>query len=195
MPMDSEWFYSGIITIGYTLEKNPLYTFVPLLISIILYTIYICMSPGFQLDKIKIAMQIVNIIMFMIGIIMYFGACYLNEYINQFKNIIMLENNSNYDLKAWELDMLKYIKKFGTTNIKNLVYLLVVPYSGGILYANLIVELKIKYMKGKTNIILDRMLDKKKIEDKEIKKYFYYGGDKVHYKLCRKLWDEKDKVV
>ena len=102
------------------------------------------MSPGFQLGKIKIAMQIVNILIATISIIMFFGADYLNEYVNQFKKSIMLGNNNNYAFKSWEMEILKYIKNFETVNIKNLVYLLVVPYSGGILYANLIVELKIK---------------------------------------------------
>ena len=63
----------------------------------------------------------------------------------------MLGNNNNYAFKSWEMEILKYIKNFETVNIKNLVYLLVVPYSGGILYANLIVELKIRYIKRKTN--------------------------------------------
>ena len=194
IPIDRDSFCSSIIIIGHMLEKHPLYTFIPLIISIILYTVYICMSPGFQLGKIKIAMQIVNILIATISIIMFFGADYLNEYVNQFKKSIMLGNNNNYAFKSWEMEILKYIKNFETVNIKNLVYLLVVPYSGGILYANLIVELKIRYIKRKTNTILENMLDNKKIENKERKRYFYYGGDKVHYKLCRKFEDEKDKV-
>lgn len=195
IPIDRDSFCSSIIIIGHMLEKHPLYTFIPLIISIILYTVYICMSPGFQLGKIKIAMQIVNILIVTISIIMFFGADYLNVYVNQFKKSIMLGNNNNYDFKgkAWEIEILKYIKNFETVNIKNLLYLLVVPYSGGILYANLIVELKIRYIKKKTNTILENMIDNKKIENKERKRYFYYGGDKIHYKLCRKLEDEKDK--
>lgn len=184
----------GIIYVSYILEKYPIFTIIPMVISIVLFVLFIYMTPVYQLSKLKLAFQIVNVFMVLIGILSFFLANYFGEFINSNKMLLM--TSSMYQEFVDEVVNGKtYFENFGTSNIKNLFYLAVLPYTFGILTANVIMELRVKYAERKSESILEKLKEVRVLTEEEKiqlrKKYYYFGGKKHNFDLCEKTYNEK----
>jgi len=180
----------GIIYVTYILEKYPVFTIIPMFISLVLFVLFIYMTPVYQLGKLKLAFQVVNIFMVLLGILSFFLANYIGEFITE--NKILLMNSSMYEGFVYEVVNGKtYFDNFGTSNIKNLFYLAVLPYTFGILTSNVIMELRVKYAEKKSESILEKLKDVKVLTDEEKiqlrKKYYYFGGKKHNFDIFEKV--------
>lgn len=181
-----------IITTSYILEMYPIFTVMPMIISIALYSLYIFITPVYQLGKLKMAFQTVNILIVLISILSFFLAHYIGYYINTHKTLFV-------DLIYKELGEFEngkaYYNNFGAGNIKNLFYLAVLPYTFGILIVNIIMELRLKYADKKCEGILEELKENEKLTDNYItilrKKYYYYGGKKHNFDICLKVYSNE----
>lgn len=185
----------GIIYVSYILEEYPIFTIIPIIISIVLFVLYIYMTPVYQLSKLKFAFQAVNIFMVLIGILSFFLANYFGEFINVHK--ILMMNSSMYQKFVEEVVSGKiYFENFGTSNIKNLFYLAVLPYTFGILTANVIMELRVKYAERKSADILEKLKEVKVMTNEDRmqlrKKYYYFGGKKHNFDIYEKVYSDKN---
>lgn len=184
----------GIIMITYVLENSPFLTIVPMVITLVLFVIYIYMTPVYQLGKLKLSFQIVNIFMVLVGILSFFVANYYGDYINTNKAILI--NSDMYKGLVREFTSgAAYFENFGTGNVKNLFYLSILPYTFGILTANVIMELRLKRAKKKSNNVLDIIKESRNLNEVELlklrKKFFYYGGQKLDFEIFEKIFNDK----
>lgn len=188
----------GIIIITYVLENYPLLTIVPMVITLVLFIIYIYMTPVYQLGKLKLSFQIVNIFMVLIGILSFFAANYFGDFINTNKAILI--NSDMYKELVREFkNGATYYENYGTGNVKNLFYLAILPYTFGILTANVFMELRLKRAEKKSNKVLEKIKESKNLSEVEMlklrKKFFYYGGQKLDFDICEKIFNDKTNTA
>lgn len=172
----------------YYLEQEPLVTIIPMVVSIALFFIIILMTPTYQQNKLKLAFQIVNILMVLIGILSFWGVDRMGDAIAAKHRdfVVSIEQES---LK-YDINDMNYFENFGAENIKNLFYLIVLPYTFGILVTNIFLEAKIKYAKEKKNDILNQILIGQSEKDDNLRKqYYYWGGEKNNFNLYQRVYE------
>lgn len=183
-----------MISFIYYLEKEPLATIIPMVVSIVLFFIIILMTPAYQQNKLKLAFQIVNILMVLIGILSFWGVERISGAI--------LANNRDFvvsveqELLKYDINEMAYFESFGTDNIKNAFYLIVLPYTFGILITNIFMEMRIKYAKEKMNEILNQILTGQPEKDDNLRKqYYYWGGEKNNFDLYEKVYEISKSIL
>lgn len=170
-----------LVIVGtYILEYYPLFTVIPMAVSALLYAIYIFNTPAYQLDKIKIAYNVVNISATLVGVFAFFFSRYYEKNIMENMEAIM-RSDECIDFFQIMPNAMKYLEEFGEGNINNLFYLLVLPYTFGILVANMCIEKKERKADKKRKEILKNiyfldMCNKEKIIELK-KEYLYWGGN------------------
>lgn len=85
-----------------------------------------------------------------------------------------------------------YFNNYGASNIKNLFYLFVLPYTFGILIAKMCFDFRIKYANKINNKILKSLMESEYLTDGEIiqlrKKYSNYGGNQLNFDMYQKIF-------
>jgi hypothetical protein len=173
---------TSIISLSYVFEKYYLVTIVFIVLTCILFLIYIKAVPVYQIDKLKVSLQILNLIMVVIGI----GAFYYANAIS--KTVEYTLKNGNINVVP---EIAIYMQSYGPSNFRNHIYVLGLPYTFGILLANLSLERKIKsYEKKKRELICKIILEKE--DHISMKKNFYIlSGTCNEYKLLENVMNKK----
>lgn len=171
-----------MISTSILLENYAIYTIVPIIITSLLFVLYIIVTPIYQISNLKKSFQILNIVMVLVGITAFFIAGQLSESIIYNKDSIIKEF-MNYKLTVEEFNLANnYILNYGTTNVKNMFYITVLPYTFGMLIANFTIESKMKKSEKKQEevlvIIQDGMYKNNELDS--LKKKFYYNGGKIY---------------
>lgn len=171
---------SLIVGSAYSFETFPIYTLVPIVVSALLYVIYILFTPIYQLDKMKIAYNIVNILVTLIGVFAFFISKYYGGIIEKNK-VAFMNSDVGVDMISNIPTLVDYLDKFDESNIYNLFYLLILPYTFSILVASMCIEMKERKAVQMRKDILERIdvyetNDEEKILELK-KEYLYWGGD------------------
>lgn len=183
--------YDFIIALGYYIESDITIVIGMMICSILLYITFIFIVPAYQLDKLSIAFKIVNIVVVLGGIIVFFfSANYIagiQEYIRK-----ILESSVQYNnfIPGVPADFKNYVKGFSKSNLTNMGYILFLPYTFGILIANLLIEYLKKIHMIKAKKALDKLINELNNNNETCidyleKQYYYYGGDKYIIKLIK----------
>lgn len=180
--IEGNLFDEMIIVGTYTLEFFPAFTLISMIVSVLLYVIYILNTPIYQLEKLKIAYNVVNVFVTLVGIFAFFFSKYYERFIVENMNSIM--NSEEYvDFMTAIPNAMEYLKSFGESNINNLFYLLVLPYAFGILISNMCIEKKERKAEGKRKEILKKFYSQEMCTEDKImelrKEYLYWGGDLI----------------
>lgn len=180
--IEGNLFDEMIIVGTYTLEFFPAFTLISMIVSVLLYVIYILNTPIYQLEKLKIAYNVVNVFVTLVGIFAFFFSKYYERFIVENMNSIM--NSEEYvDFMTAIPNAMEYLKSFGESNINNLFYLLILPYAFGILISNMCIEKKERKAEGKRKEILKKFYSQEMCTEDKImelrKEYLYWGGDLI----------------
>ncbi|QSX04787.1 hypothetical protein JYG23_08710 [Sedimentibacter sp. zth1] len=178
----------SIVMWGFIFEKMPLITSVTASISIILYIVLIFGTPYYQYNKLIYAFKTAIIIFTLCSIVMFFVINIATDSIVQFaheKGKMLLENMPNDTI---DMSIYDYYKNFSKTNLSNLVYLLLLPYTFGILVSGLIIDIKKNMNVKKADKAFEVIMTHKWLEiDYYLKKYYYYGGDKSKMQMFEQI--------
>lgn len=181
--VSSELLCQIVIVLTYYLERKIVWTLGMLAITVILYYVFIYITPIYQLEKLKKAFQIMNICMTMIGILAFFCAYDFCDYISNFRYVIAQEF-------IVEPEVYQYALSYGVTEFKNLFYIAVLPYTCGILLANMFMNIRIQKCEVKEKELLIEMMESKDFESEEkIRKYYAVGGNSLNLKIMKEIYD------
>ncbi|OOP74157.1 hypothetical protein [Clostridium beijerinckii] len=191
--------YKNIITLCYLIKEYNnsimLITIISTVISIMLYIIFIKNTPVYQLEKISFAFKIVNIIIVLIGIAIYFYGD--GVYVDIQKCINEIKNNPQIIHLYFGDDLPNgfqtFIENYSKSEITNLGYIYFLPYTVSILIANCVIELVKSQSTKKLELALDEIIEiYESNRDEDIERYekrfCYYGGNKHKIKLIRKMY-------
>lgn len=171
------------IVLTYYLERKVAWTIGTLAITVILYYVFIYITPIYQLEKLKKAFQIMNICMTIIGILAFFGAYDFCAYISNCRYIIAQEF-------IVVPEVYQYALSYGVTEFKNLFYIAVLPYTCGILLANMFMNARSRKYEVKEKELLIEMMESKAFESEEkVRKYYAVGGNSLNLKIMKEIND------
>lgn len=182
-----------IVMLCFIAENSLKEMVVIMMSSIILLLTFIFISPPYQIEEVSLSFKIVNLLIVILSIIIFFYANIYWESIQQFidnVNLRMVQNQFEYDMTIIPIQYIT--KEFSKKSITNMGYILILPYTLGAIIANLSIDfLKKKYNKEVLKsmaFIVD--MNEKNIKDKESlhfheKRYFYYGGNKYMLKIFK----------
>ena len=166
-----------VVNVCYIIQSNlKVFIFIAL-ISLSLLLILIILTPPSQLSDLGMSFKVINIIMVLLSVSIFFAV---NLNWASIKEFVSKAHQSGLTDKAFKT----YLGSFTKKNILNTGYLLILPYSLGILISNFTIEnLKNVYTKKSKAILLKilKLKSEKASKDKISKlklKYLYYGGDK-----------------
>lgn len=199
MPTINDSMIDDFIYLGYILETMPIITISTIFISILLYIILIIGTPAYQQEQLVLCLKIVAIIVAMCGILAFFIANLLTPEIMQHIYNNLKSGNSSEVFKGAPKEFALYYNNFSKGNVSNLFYLLFLPYTFGILTANLITD----YVKRKNienasesfnHISFDKIESIDYFNEYYIKRYFYYGGEKWKYEMSIKQYEMENML-
>ena len=174
-----------IIALTYCFERQIKWTVGMLLITIILYFLVIFLTPIYQFQNLKLALQIVNICMTIIGVIAFFSGDIFCDYLRWHRYSIIYEFVD-------EQEVYKYALSYGVSQYKNLFYLMVLPYTCGILFANIFVNLKNdRIMAKKKEVFLEIVRNKDFQCQERIQRYYALGGNSTDLKIVKEIYSAK----
>jgi hypothetical protein len=179
-----------IVTAGFIFEKTPIFTVVTILISILLYIILIIGTPVYQQEQLTLSFKIVAIVIALCSIITFFLIDIMTpEILKHVNNTINDINKSKEIFAGAPIEYISYYKSYSKGNISSLFYILLLPYTFGIIVANIVIDFvkrkNVKNINESFKIISNQNKDYFDCNnDYNLKRYLYYGGDK--WKIARK---------
>nr|WP_312579611.1 hypothetical protein [Sedimentibacter sp.] len=192
----SESAIKVLIQTIFILEQFPIFTIVTIISSIILHCVYILSTPAYQLEELVFSFKMVNVLIFLLGIIGYFFSESITPQIMDY-----ISQTQKLQVKFAEITLIypvefeNYLKSFSKSNINNFLYLLFLPYTFGILVDNILLDIIKKRFSIKANQVLELLLSNEQIIVKKSwsienleKKYFYYGGDKWKFRIIKQIF-------
>lgn len=183
----------NIVSFCFVVEESMIVFLLLVIFSIILFVIYIFMTPAYQIEELSDALKISNIIFVVLSIIILYYSNSIIQDINNYK-IEVLEKVSMEQYSKEDMKYLRYISEFSKANIINMGYLILLPYTIGILISNFIIEVVKRKFKSKVNDLLKEFLDIDNFDENGTliikKKYKYYNGDKFILMLLEKYKNE-----
>ncbi|SHI31586.1 hypothetical protein [Clostridium intestinale] len=186
-----------IVSLCYFAESSLREIILIMIISIILYLVFIICTPPYQLEELATAFKIVNLVLIILSIFIYFFTNMSWISIQEFIKEINIDTNF-YHLKYLTLthDTTKYLQSFSKSNIINAGYILFLPYTLGAVISNFTIEILKKYYTKKASNTLDEIIylrEKNLIVQERIslleKQYIFWGGDKYLLKVHDRLYD------
>jgi hypothetical protein len=178
-----------IIGLNYELEKYVLLTVIVVFCTTILFSIYIFCVPPYQLNSLENSFKLINIIFVIIGIISFF---YINISWNNINEYTQNLYNTIIKYKYYYNIPIDYINNYSKSDLTNLAYILILPYTLGLLISNFIIDKLQNFYKKKAEQSFNNLLeaihntDLKK-QHIEFLKYDYYDGDKNLINLIKHL--------
>ena len=104
------------------------------------------------------------------------------DYISNFRYVIAQEF-------IVEPEVYQYALSYGVTEFKNLFYIAVLPYTCGILLANMFMNVRIRKCEVKEKELLIEMMESKAFESEEkIRKYYAVGGNSLNLKIMKEIY-------
>ena len=156
------------------IEKCPIVIAFEIGFTTILLTLYVCILPPYQLNKLQLSFQVVNIIMVLVGVVSFLFSGEIANYINEPKE--MSEFLKSYDA----IKEIGYC--VGKEEINTMLSAVVLPYTFAILIVNICIQKKKEISGKRTNDILERIKISEEIDYDELeelkKEYYYYAGDR-----------------
>ncbi len=191
-----------IVAAGFIFEKIPLFTVVTILISILLYIILIIGIPVYQQEQLTLSFKIVAIIIALCSIIIFFLIDIMTpEILKHVNNTINDINKSKRIFTGAPKEYISYYISFSKGNISSLFYLLLLPYTFGIIVANIVIDFmkrkNVKSINESFQIISNYNQNKDYFDynkDYNFKRYLYYGGDKWKIEISAKQL-ELEKIL
>lgn len=181
----SELFIGG----GFLFESTPYLTLVTTLISTLLYISFIVGTPVYQLEQTALGFKITTIIVALGSIVAFFATAIIAPQITQYATAA-LKNTAQKGILPADAppELILYLKNYTKTNLSNLFYLLLIPYTFGILIANLFLDLKKNYSAKHVKAALKNFLQAGEVADvaqydRNMKKFLYYGGELWKYEV------------
>lgn len=181
-----------IIGVGFVFEKVPIFTVVIILVSILLYIILIIGTPVYQQEQLTYSFKIVAIVITLCSIITFFLIDRMTpEILKHVNNNINDINKSKEIFNGAQIEYISYYKSYSKGNISSFFYLLLLPYTFGILVAYSVIDFvkrkNVKYINESFKIISNKNKDYFDCnKDYNLKKYLYYGGDKWRIEISVK---------
>lgn len=189
------------LTSGFFLETYPGISIIMICVTIILYIGIILITPVYQQENLFVSFKVVTLIVTLGGIIVFFITSNLtSSLIQHIKANFQDIDRYTFFYKGAPIEYIEYCRNLSMVNIKNIFYILLLPYTFGIIVANMVIDCVKKRNKKRINMAYDVLFKGKSyLPDSEkeyyIKMYHYYGGDSFQYDIFKRQKDMEERLL